>query len=69
MGKATKTITDKAELAAAKAQIAAAHADWSVPALYVFLGAYVVFALMTWFFYLRTSFATEKVPSLAYASV
>jgi hypothetical protein len=24
---------------------------------------------MTWFFYLRRSFATDKVPSLAYASV
>jgi NNP family nitrate/nitrite transporter-like MFS transporter len=69
MGKATKTITDKAELVAAKAQIAAAHADWSIPALWVFLGAYAVFAAMTWFFYLRTSFATDKVPSLAYAAV
>jgi hypothetical protein len=24
---------------------------------------------MTWFFYLRTSFATERFPSLAHASV
>jgi NNP family nitrate/nitrite transporter-like MFS transporter len=59
----------KADLAAAKGQIAAAHATWSIPALWVFLGAYVVFAGMTWFFYMRKSFATEKVPSLAYASV
>jgi MFS transporter, NNP family, nitrate/nitrite transporter len=68
MTKATKTIPDKAELAAAKAHIAAAHADWSIPALRVFLAAYLVFAAMTWFFYLRRS-ATERIPSLAYASV
>jgi NNP family nitrate/nitrite transporter-like MFS transporter len=65
----SKAITDKAELAATKAHIAAAHADWSIPALWVFLVAYVVFAGMTWFFYMRKSFATDKVPSLAYASV
>ncbi|HEY3187486.1 MAG TPA: MFS transporter, partial [Solirubrobacteraceae bacterium] len=59
----------KAELAMTKAHVAAAHATWSVPALWVFLGAYVVFAAMTWFFYLRRSLAVEKVPSLAYASV
>jgi NNP family nitrate/nitrite transporter-like MFS transporter len=69
MSKATKTITDKAQLAAAKAHIAATHADWSIPALWVFLAAYVVFAAMTWFFYMRKSFATGKVPSLAYDSV
>ena len=69
MTKATKTIADKAELAAAKAQIAAAHATWSISALWVFMGAYLVFAAMTWFFYLRRSFVTERVPSLAYASV
>jgi NNP family nitrate/nitrite transporter-like MFS transporter len=40
-----------------------------VPALWAFLGAYVVFAAMTWFFYLRTRFATGRVPSLAYASI
>jgi len=28
-----------------------------------------VFAAMTWFFYLRRSGATSRVPSLAYASV
>jgi hypothetical protein len=31
--------------------------------------SFVLFAVMTWFFYLRKSFAVEKVPSLAYASV
>jgi MFS transporter, NNP family, nitrate/nitrite transporter len=52
-----------------KLAVAQAHADWSIPALWVFLGAYVVFAGMTWFFYLRTSFATRRIPSLAYAGV
>jgi NNP family nitrate/nitrite transporter-like MFS transporter len=58
-----------AETPAEKLAIAQAHADWSIPALYVFLGAYVVFAGMTWFFYLRRSFAAERIPSLAHASV
>jgi hypothetical protein len=31
----------------------------------VFLGSYVLFAAVTWFCYLRTSFATDKVPSVA----
>ncbi len=38
-----------------KIAIASAQSDWSVPALYVFLGAYVVFALMTWAVYMRKS--------------
>jgi len=58
-----------AETPAEKLAVAQANADWSIPALYVFLGAYVVFAAMTWFCYLRTSLATERIPSLAYASV
>ena len=58
-----------AETPADKLAIAQAHADWSIPALGVFLGAYMVFAAMTWFFYLRTSFATDRIPSLAHASV
>jgi NNP family nitrate/nitrite transporter-like MFS transporter len=52
-----------------KLAVAQSMADWSIPALYVFLGAYLVFATMTWFFYLRTSFATDKIPSLARAAV
>src|SRR4051812_42559960 len=44
-----KTAKDPAE----KAAIAAAHQDWSVSALWVFVGAYIVFALMTYMFYLR----------------
>jgi len=52
-----------------KLAVAQSMADWSIPALYVFLAAYVVFAGMTWFFYLRRSFAVDKVPSLAEASI
>jgi MFS transporter, NNP family, nitrate/nitrite transporter len=52
-----------------KLAVAQANADWSTSALWVFLAAYVVFAFMTWFYYLRRSFAVEKVPSLAYAEV
>ncbi|MFL5831148.1 MAG: MFS transporter [Solirubrobacteraceae bacterium] len=71
MTKATKTTpaTEKALLAAKKHAIALAHQDWSVSALWVFLAAYVVFAGMTWFFYLRRRLAVDKVASLAYASV
>ncbi len=58
-----------AETPAEKLAIAQAQADWSIPALWVFLFAYVVFAGMTWFFYLRRSFATSRVPSFAEASV
>ncbi|HVF77873.1 MAG TPA: nitrate/nitrite transporter [Solirubrobacteraceae bacterium] len=58
-----------AETPAEKLAIAQSQADWSIPALWVFLIAYMVFAGMTWFFYMRTSFATDKVPSLAHASV
>jgi NNP family nitrate/nitrite transporter-like MFS transporter len=58
-----------AETPAEKLAIAQAHADWSISALWVFLAAYVLFAGMTWFFYLRKSVAVDRVPSLAYASV
>ena len=44
-----------AKTPAEKVAIAAQHADWSVPALQVFLASYVVFALTTWFVYLRKS--------------
>ena len=59
----------KAAPSAEKLAVAQSQADWSIPALYVFLFAYVVFAGMTWFFYLRRSFAVDKVPSLAEASI
>ena len=58
-----------AETPAEKLAVAQAHADWSVSALYVFLAAYLVFGAMTWFVYLRRSFATDRIPSLAYAAV
>jgi NNP family nitrate/nitrite transporter-like MFS transporter len=54
---------------AEKLAVAQSHADWSIPALWAFLGAYVVFAAMTWFFYLRRSVAVDRVPSLAHASI
>ena len=58
-----------AKTPAAKVAVAHAHAAWSTPALWAFLGAYAVFAAMTWFFYMRTRFAHDRLPSLAYASV
>ena len=60
-----KAATDPLE----KLAIAQAHADWSVSALWVFAGCYVGFAALTWFCYLRKSFATERVPSLSEAAV
>jgi NNP family nitrate/nitrite transporter-like MFS transporter len=58
-----------AKTPAKQALVARAHADWSIPALWVFLGAYALFAAITWFFYLRKSFAVAAVPSLASANV
>ncbi len=58
-----------AETPAQKLTVAQAHADWSVPALWVFVGSYVVFGGLTWFFYLRRSFAAKAVPTLASASI
>jgi NNP family nitrate/nitrite transporter-like MFS transporter len=65
----TAALVGAAETPAAKAAVALAHADWSISALRVFVGAYAVFAAMTWFFYLRRSVAVDRLPSLAYASV
>jgi NNP family nitrate/nitrite transporter-like MFS transporter len=50
-----------AETPAEKAAIATAHQDWSISALWIFVGAYVVFAGMTWFFYLRRGSALGGV--------
>jgi NNP family nitrate/nitrite transporter-like MFS transporter len=58
-----------AETPAEKLAVAQSHADWSIPALWIFLGAYVLFAGMTWFFYMRKSVAIDRMPSLAHASV
>jgi NNP family nitrate/nitrite transporter-like MFS transporter len=46
---------------AEKLAIGQAHADWSIPALWVFLGAYVVFAAITWAVYVRRGFAGAAV--------
>src|SRR5262249_4957188 len=63
MTAATKHIHDKHELAAAKASIAHAHENWSIPALWAFLAAYAVLAGVTWLVYVRTQ--TEDVPEIA----
>ncbi|WP_062984359.1 MFS transporter [Nocardia anaemiae] len=39
------------------------------PAFWAYAGAFLVMAAVTWFFYLRSSFAVARVPSLAYANV
>ena len=59
-----------AETPAEKVAIAAARADWSVPALWVFFASYLVFAATTWFVYLRASngFTREKRAALAAAA-
>jgi NNP family nitrate/nitrite transporter-like MFS transporter len=69
MTHATKTIHNKHLLALKKAAIAHAHQGWSIPALWAFLAAYIVFAGMTWLFYMRRAPANAKVPSLTYASI
>ncbi|MGH2718782.1 MAG: MFS transporter [Actinomycetota bacterium] len=50
---------------AAKLAVASAHADWSVPALRVFLGAYLVFALVTWAAFIRSPKRCAEEPQLA----
>jgi NNP family nitrate/nitrite transporter-like MFS transporter len=50
-----------AETPAEKMAIATSHQDWSIPALWVFVAAYVVFAAMTWFCYLRRGSALAGV--------
>jgi NNP family nitrate/nitrite transporter-like MFS transporter len=54
-----------AQTPAEKVAVAAANADWSIPALQVFLAAYVVFGFTTWFVYLRKRVAVERFPSMA----
>jgi NNP family nitrate/nitrite transporter-like MFS transporter len=72
------SLVTKAHTPAAKVAVAAAHSAWSVPALWVFLGSYIVFAGVTWFVYLRptsatavpvTATATTVAPSLVDVSV
>ncbi len=65
VGAAVKAAATPAE----KVAVAAAQADWSVSALWVFLGAYGVMAVVTWAFYLRRAPSASRLPSLAYAGV
>jgi NNP family nitrate/nitrite transporter-like MFS transporter len=58
-----------AKTPAAKVAVAAAHSDWSIPALWVFVGAYVVFGVVTLAVYLLPSNGRVKSRSLADASV
>jgi MFS transporter, NNP family, nitrate/nitrite transporter len=58
-----------APTAADKLAVAQANADWSIPALWVFLGGYVLLGGLTWFCYLRRSVLATRVPSLAAAEV
>ncbi len=39
------------------------------PAFWAYAAAFLVMASVTWWCYLRSSFATDKIPSLAYANV
>jgi NNP family nitrate/nitrite transporter-like MFS transporter len=52
---------------AEKVAIAAAHSDWSVPALQVFLASYVVFAAVTWLAYIRkgATFSRSKYAEMS----
>jgi NNP family nitrate/nitrite transporter-like MFS transporter len=58
-----------AKTPAQKVAVAAAHSDWSVPALWVFLGSYLVFAAVTWAVYLRRTSTGETATSLGRVSV
>jgi NNP family nitrate/nitrite transporter-like MFS transporter len=52
-----------AKTPAEKVAVAAAHSDWSIPALWVFLGSYLVLATVTWVVYLRPGWAPESSSS------
>jgi len=62
------TMVKAAPNPAAKVAVASAHADWSVPALWFFLGSYVVFGAVTWVAYLRSP-VREETPRLAGAQI
>jgi NNP family nitrate/nitrite transporter-like MFS transporter len=65
----TSALIKAAKTPAEKVAVAHAHATWSVGALWAFVGCYVALAALTWACYLRRSDATERVASLARASV
>jgi NNP family nitrate/nitrite transporter-like MFS transporter len=64
-GRAVAAATSPAE----KLAVAHAHAAWSVPALWAFLGAYVLLAALTWFCYLRRPTLARRLPTFAHAEV
>ncbi|WP_336080933.1 MFS transporter [Nocardia sp. SSK8] len=45
------------------------HLHTMVPAFWAYAAVFLVMAAVTWWCYLRASFATDRVPSLAYAGV
>lgn len=53
----------------AAVRVAAEHADWSLPALAVFIASYAVCAALTWWAYLRRHLLATRIPSLAHADV
>ncbi|MFN2496579.1 MAG: MFS transporter [Pseudonocardiaceae bacterium] len=53
----------------AAAAVTQDYANWPLPALSVFIGSYVVLAIVTWWVYLRKRVFTHRLPSLAYAGV
>ena len=60
---------DKAAGLHNKVLIAHANAHWSIGALQVFLGAYVLLAAVTWYCYMRRSHATSGIAALADAAI
>jgi NNP family nitrate/nitrite transporter-like MFS transporter len=58
-----------AKTPAEKVAVAQAHQDWSLPALYVFLGAYVVMALVTYARYMRKVEVVEVAPGMTHAAI
>jgi NNP family nitrate/nitrite transporter-like MFS transporter len=50
-------------------RIGSGDPDWPLPALVVFIGFYVVCAVLTWWVYLRRSLLVTRVSSLAHANV
>ncbi|HWC39519.1 MAG TPA: nitrate/nitrite transporter [Acidimicrobiales bacterium] len=64
------TLVQAAKTPSAKLAVAASHSDWSVPALWVFVGCYLVFGLVTLAVYLLPSGARATTRgALADASV
>ena len=61
------SLVQAARTPAEKVAVAAAHADWAVPALAVFIGSYVVFGGITWYVYLHRS--PVEVPQATLAGV